>query len=66
DELPPELRGEPPPRASDEGHGGASNEHQRILSALRQAGGHKGKAAELLGINRTTLWRKLREHKIGY
>ncbi|MCA9695533.1 MAG: sigma 54-interacting transcriptional regulator, partial [Myxococcales bacterium] len=50
DELPPELRGEPPPRASDEGHGGASNEHQRILSALRQAGGHKGKAAELLGI----------------
>lgn len=63
DELPPELRGEAPPRPE----GAISlreQERQRILQALRKAQGKKGKAAELLGVNRTTLWRKLREFNI--
>ena len=34
-------------------------ENRRILEALTATGGHKGKAAELLGISRKTLWEKL-------
>jgi two-component system response regulator AtoC len=63
DELPPELRGEPPPvnlveQAEPTTH---SLERERIVEALREAGGKKGEAAELLNMSRTTLWRKMRE-----
>lgn len=65
-ELPPELRGLPPPRTR---HAGGTlspedDEKARILEALRHAGGQKSQAAELLGISRTTLWRKMRELKL--
>lgn len=36
-----------------------SAERAEIIAALRQCGGNKSKAAGLLGIGRTTLWRKL-------
>jgi DNA-binding NtrC family response regulator len=39
-------------------------ERQTILSALAATGGEKGKAARLLGIGRTTLYRKLKEYGI--
>jgi transcriptional regulator with PAS, ATPase and Fis domain len=65
DELPPELRGEPPPRSTRTHPLSAEDEEKaRILEALRIAGGLKSHAAELLGISRTTLWRKLRELKL--
>lgn len=35
-------------------------EHSRILEALKQAGGNRSKAAELLGMTRTKLYRKLK------
>jgi two-component system response regulator AtoC len=61
EELPPELRGEPPPDGA--GHQDlASMERQRILAALGETGGRKAKAAAKLGMSRSTLWRKLREH----
>jgi len=34
------------------------------VEALRLADGQKSRAAELLGMSRTTLWRKMREHRV--
>ncbi len=61
-ELPPELRGEAPPSAGPRELTVDEIEKQRIADALRVSRGKKGDAAELLGMSRTTLWRKLREH----
>lgn len=42
----------------------AIDEQSRIESALRQFKGHQGKTAAALGIERTTLWRKLKRYNI--
>ncbi len=65
DELPPELRGERPPQRREPGSSTLGDmERQRILEALQATGGRKGEAAKRLGMNRSTLWRKLREYRI--
>ncbi len=67
DDLTPELRGEPPPQSPHDLPKVASPgvaERRRLLEALDSSGGHRGKAAELLGMSRTTLWRKLREYRL--
>ena len=61
DELPPELRGErfrplSTPQSERE------REREEIVSALKEYRGKKGHAADSLGISRSTLWRKMREH----
>ena len=37
-----------------------------ILQTLRQHGGHRGKTAAALGIDKTTLWRRMKKHGITY
>lgn len=39
-------------------------EKEHILNVLRMTGGSKKKAAQLLGVNTATLWRRLKEYKI--
>jgi transcriptional regulator of acetoin/glycerol metabolism len=43
----------------------AEMEKQAILSAIRTLNGDKLQAARLLGIGKTTLYRKLKEYGIG-
>jgi PAS domain S-box-containing protein len=44
--------------------GPEADEKERIVQALRQAGGRKTEAARLLGISRVTLWKKLKKYDI--
>ena len=65
-DLPPELRGEEEeepfslPRSISTSTS-TLDEKQQIEHALNQSLGRKNKAAEMLGISRSTLWRKMRE-----
>ncbi len=43
----------------------AEMEKQAILDTIRRLGGDKLQAARLLGIGKTTLYRKLKEYNIG-
>jgi PAS domain S-box-containing protein len=43
---------------------GNKREKEVIVKALKNAGGNKSKAAEILGIHRTTLYQKLKKHGI--
>ncbi|MEP6495004.1 MAG: sigma-54 dependent transcriptional regulator [bacterium] len=60
--LPPDLRGDGAPGDGPRYAAGesAAEEREAILTALEHTGGAVGKAAMLLGMGRTTLWRKLR------
>ncbi len=61
EDFPPELRGELPPRVRNTAKNEAGTEKSHILDAMRMSDGSKSRAAQLLGISRTTLWRKMRE-----
>lgn len=55
------LAGKPFPSPEPAARGKAGNvERRRIVAALRRCGGNKTRAARLLGMDRTTLWRKLK------
>lgn len=40
-------------------------ERKAIITALNDHNGHQGRAAEALGISRTSLWRKMKKHAIA-
>ena len=59
DDLPPEIRD------ASSGHSHTSNDQaERIRAALEQTDGNRTEAAELLGISRATLYRRLDEYNI--
>jgi DNA-binding NtrC family response regulator len=64
--LPPEVRGQDREEDADEERYRAppsgDEERSMVLAALREAGGVRTRAAEILGMSRTTLWRKMREY----
>ena len=41
-----------------------ATERERLLRALERAGWNRSRAARMLGLHRTTVWRKMREHGI--
>jgi transcriptional regulator with PAS, ATPase and Fis domain len=41
-----------------------SLEARRILTVLRRHNGHRGRSAQTLGIDRTTLWRKIKRYQL--
>jgi transcriptional regulator of acetoin/glycerol metabolism len=41
------------------------NERDLIIGVLKECSGNQTRAARELGIDRTTLWRKLRKHSIS-
>ena len=68
DDLPARIRGASSAgpalaRASQERLDLAQLERLYILKVLREAGGNKSKAAEVLGLDRKTLYRKLEEYR---
>ncbi|GAB4303361.1 MAG: hypothetical protein Kow0090_18910 [Myxococcota bacterium] len=42
-----------------------NSERNKIISALSAAGGNRSKAAEILGVDRSTLWRKMKKLNIS-
>ncbi|HUF93626.1 MAG TPA: sigma-54 dependent transcriptional regulator [Candidatus Limnocylindria bacterium] len=68
DDLPREVFGSHPPAVAAPATAGAtleSMERQHILATLRRVGGHRGKAAALLGIDPKTLYRKVLGYNIS-
>jgi DNA-binding NtrC family response regulator len=66
--LPPELRVAVDQRGDHQRYqaraGDAHHEREAIVAALEQTGGGLAHAASLLGMGRTTLWRKLKAYGI--
>ena len=66
-DLPEEIRAsEPPPHIGDTVLDIRENEILLIRKALHATGGNKAEAAELLGINLTTLYRKVKKYGMSF
>jgi transcriptional regulator with PAS, ATPase and Fis domain len=65
-DFPPELRGEAPPGEDSLQPSSLHRlERERIVAALGKHKGRKTHAAAELGVSRSTLWRKLRDHHLS-
>lgn len=52
----PESRQDPPTPLK--------KEREQLLAALRETGGNQSKAADILGVSRVTVWKRIKKHKI--
>jgi len=57
----PEGRGASPGMEDRYKAGDPESEREAIVAALAEAGGSRSRAADLLGMSRTTLWRRMKE-----
>jgi len=68
--LPRELLENGPPKESNGTRPAAgpleNAEIVSIIEALREHGGNRRKTAAHLGINKTTLWRKMKKYELSY
>ncbi len=39
-------------------------ERERVVQALKDAGGSRSKAAEILGVSRVTVWKRIKKFEI--
>ncbi len=60
--LPPYLCAPRPARPAAVLNARALKEKQALIEALRQTGGNQTRAAQLLGINRVTVWNRMRKY----
>jgi len=63
-DLPPEVLESAPEAAEPAASDWPEDERERLLEALRRAGGKRASAARLLGISRATFYRHLARHTI--
>jgi transcriptional regulator of acetoin/glycerol metabolism len=62
-DFPHELRQAHSPRADQ--HAGTHRlDREYLLEMLKRSGGNRSRAAQAMGIDRTTLWRHLKKHTI--
>jgi two-component system response regulator HydG len=59
--LPPGIAGAPPGQNDPAGQCG---DRQRLVLALRRAGGNQSEAARLLGVSRVTVWKRMQRYGI--
>jgi two-component system, NtrC family, response regulator HydG len=68
--LPPNIAhggaiGQPPHLThKDAGSSRDAKKRQRLIEALRQAGGNQRKASEMLGVSRVTVWKQIKRYDI--
>jgi DNA-binding NtrC family response regulator len=62
DDLPDAIRGGPHPApALPE----AEDERRELIDALRLADGNQTRAAEMLGVSRMTVWKRMKKHDVN-
>ena len=64
-QWPPELRGAAAPASLHQVERHSPHERELILAALDKTGWNRSRAARKLGIDRTTLWRKIKEYDLA-
>ncbi|MEO5897062.1 MAG: sigma-54 dependent transcriptional regulator [Vicinamibacterales bacterium] len=63
-DFPASVTLRPEPQSNDRPSPGETEERARLMSALEHCRWNHSRAAETLGMSRTTLWRKMREHHL--
>ena len=67
DHLPPQVTAPSPKNTDGLGKGAPppdSDERRQLIAALKQTGGNQTRAARILGVNRVTVWNRMRKYGI--